>query len=421
MEKSRWRRLAEKMAPAAFPGEQRVASLGNLQWIIDDRGGFRTAGQLVTPDSAMRLSTVWGCVAFLADIVGGLPLEVWRRTADGTKQAVDPLPQFLQSPSAIVPVEVWRYQMMQSLLLRGNCYGLITAFDAAGWPATCEIVNPDNVQVHQTNQLAPPTYRISNVPVPSENILHIAAWTPPGSAQGMSPIDYARRTIGMGLAASQYASDWYNSDGHPTAILKSDKSLDDEDAKVIKARFKAAVAGDQLAVLGQDLNYTSIQISPAESQFLDAMNATGADVCRFFRVPPEYMGIGISGQSITYANAEQRQLDFLVLTVQWWIRRIEAALTRLRPRPQFVKIQTDDLLRVDQMTRVQTNALLIRSGQRNVDEIRHTDDLAPIPDDQGQRYLWPPYAVKEEATAPTEGPAPDPVADPEASPAGVKP
>lgn len=32
----------------------------------------------------------------------------------------------------------------------------------------------------------------------------------------------------------------------------------------------------------------------------------------------------------------------------------------------------------------------LTAGWRNIDEVREIEDLPPLPDDQGKRYLWPP-------------------------------
>lgn len=391
MEKTIWRRLAERMAPGLM--ERRVASLGELDYLVAGDRGWRVGGQVVTPQTAMRLSSVWGCVSLLSNIVAGLPLKVYRRNPDGTRQELDPVPSFLAAPSAIVPVEVWRYQMMVSLLLRGNAYGLITATDGAGWPATVEMVNPDSVTVRQENQLAPALYFVGNQEVPRDAVMHVSGWNTPGSVVGMSPIEYARRTIGVGLAATEYAANWYDSGAHPTSLLSSPDFISPDDAKAAKARFKEALAGDSLAVTGSGIKFQAIQVSPAETAWLEAMNATGADVCRFYGVPPQKIGIGVSGEDITYANQEQRNIDFVVNCVQWWVQRVEATLTRMRPRPQYVELDTDNLIRTDLMTRTSVQGELIRSGLRNADELRHDDNLPPIPDGKGKEFLWPPYTV----------------------------
>src|SRR6266487_6422758 len=95
--------------------EQREAL--TLEQLLAEEGRPTAAGEAVTTDTAMRLSTVWACVKLLADSVSTLPLHVYRgedRNPIGT-------PPLLQHPSAdFEELSDWLYAVMASLLLRGN-------------------------------------------------------------------------------------------------------------------------------------------------------------------------------------------------------------------------------------------------------------------------------------------------------------
>jgi hypothetical protein len=50
----------------------------------------------------------------------------------------------------------------------------------------------------------------------------------------------------------------------------------------------------------------------------------------------------------------------------------------------------------------------LRNGTRNPDEDRALDDNPPLPNGQGQEFLWPPVVVREsmaatDPNAPTDG------------------
>jgi phage portal protein BeeE len=90
------------------------------------------AGEPVTADRALRLSTVFGCVRLLSDSVSTLPVDVFRR---GERDPL-PTPPLLARPSADFPeLSDWLWAVMASLLLRGNAWGVIT--DRAGPAASC--------------------------------------------------------------------------------------------------------------------------------------------------------------------------------------------------------------------------------------------------------------------------------------------
>jgi phage portal protein BeeE len=69
--------------------------------------------------------------------------------------------------------------------------------------------------------------------------------------------------------------------------------------------------------------------------------------------------------------------------------RIEKALTRLLPRPQFARFNRAAFLRSDTDGRFAAYQTALRNGWMSVNEVRALEDEAPI--ETGDQYLWPPY------------------------------
>jgi phage portal protein BeeE len=116
-----------------------------LDQLLADQGIPTAAGEAVTTDKALRLSTVWACTRLLSDSVSTLPLDVYRR---GERTPLATVPLLLQRPSADFELADWLYACMSSLLVRGKCYGLITARSGAGMlPAQVDLVHPDRMGV----------------------------------------------------------------------------------------------------------------------------------------------------------------------------------------------------------------------------------------------------------------------------------
>ena len=354
------------------------------------------ASSSLSADQAMRLSVWWQCVHLLASTISQLPVDVYRRGPDGARKEIA-APPVVSAPSMLVSQIGWRYQMMVSLMQRGNAYGVVVARDRLGYPTGIELVHPDTVQVKQAHQLAPPTYRVDRTELDASDVFHLAAFLAPGSVVGLSPLRYARAAMGSGLAALDYAETFWRDGGHPTAVLSSEQAIDGPTAERMKQRFKGATAEDRLAVLGSGLTYAAVQVSPEDAGWLHSINATDLMICRFAGVPPEFLSIPVDGSSVTYANREQRALDFLTFAVQWWLSRVEEAWSALLPRGTYLKHNAAALLRTDVKTRVEVAAIRLQNGITNVDYERELDDLPPIPDGAGQVY--------KQASAPVAPPA----------------
>lgn len=371
--------------------ENRWVTLADV--VAAERGTGRPGAIPVGPDQAMRLGAVWRSVNLLADLVAGFPVHEYRKAEDGRVELPDP--PLLSDPSpGMLPLD-WRRAVMVSWLLRGNAAGLVAATDPLGYPTAIEIAHPDELTIRRDRGRY--RYSIGNVehePWPRGDLWHVPAFTVPGRRAGLSPIAHAAESIGLGLAVRRFGSDWFTDGAHPTGVLSTDQAVDGDLASIIKDRFVKAVGGRrEPVVLGAGLTYESIQVAPEDSQFLETTRANVADVARYFGVPPELIG-GESGGSLTYANVEQRSLDLLTYTVSAWVLRLEGALSMLRPRGRYVKLNTDALVRVSLLDRVRAYDALIRLGVRSRNEIRALDELGPIPDDpdpaRGDEFLWPP-------------------------------
>lgn len=367
-----------------FAARERRAS-GSVDEMVRSAFG-RGPSSVVSPDTAMRLSTWWGCVHLLASIVSGLPIDAFQRRPDGSRREMDQVPQVVANPSAIVSPGTWRYQLVVSMLQRGNAIGVVTQRDRRMYPTTVELLDPDSVRIEQKHQLAPARFYMDKRELPAADVFHVPAYSRPGSVVGLSPIAYARHTMSAALSANRYAEEFWTGGGHPTAVLSSDQTLDKDQAILAKERFKTATRDDKLAVLGSGLSYAAVQVSPDDAGWLDSINATDVMICRFAGVPPEMMGIAASGSSVTYANREQRAIDFLTFTVQWWLTRIEEAWTALLPPAEYVKHNAAALLRTDTKTRAEVAEIRLRTGLTNADYERALDDLPPIPGGAGQTY-----------------------------------
>jgi HK97 family phage portal protein len=388
--------------------EKRVASLDTLEAILRQHGitprSSSSSVGAITADTAMRLSAVWACVALICDQCSTLPFDEFRRVQGGWPVEVVPRSRLVDEPSALVDVLTWRYQFFESLVLRGNTYGWVTEMDPQMWPTRIELLDPDVV-----TWMAPRkpggewASKVAGEAVerwPSGRLWHVPGRTMAGCPIGLSPIKYAMERIRLGLTAERFGTDWFDDGAHPSALLEFEDWLDDSQAKVAKTRFVESTRGAEPAVLSGGVKYTPIQVSAEESQFLETIQANVADIARFFLVPPEMIG-GASSDSLTYANVEGRSLHLRQYTLNPWLVRCEAALTRSVPRPRYVKLNRDAIVAVDLTTRYKAHDLGIRAGWLSRNDVRDVEDKPPI--DGGDMYLWPPYS-----TAPVAPPAPEP-------------
>jgi HK97 family phage portal protein len=327
----------------------------------------------VTPSSAMQHSAVWACVNLIAGSISTLPLAAYR---DGERDPLPQLPPILRAPSAGWSLPDFLYAALQSLLVRGNCYGLIVDRAGAGLlPSQVELLAPERVGVQVDNRVI---WRVDGTEVDPASIWHVKAFTAPGQVLGLSPIQHARQAIGLGVAAERYAARFFGEGATPSGVLTTDQRIDAQRAEILKARWKFTHGGHRdIAVLGEGARFQAVSIAPEESQFLETTRANVATIARYFGVQPELIG-GESGGSLTYANVEQRALDFLTFGLRPWLVRLEVALSALLSSTTTVKFNAAALVRTDLLTRYQAHESAIRAGWKLRSEVRELEDLAPV-------------------------------------------
>ena len=333
------------------------------------------------PEGAMRQATVWACVNKIAlsmSIMRPLP---YTGPAVGFGQAVRQPPLgMLVKPSARASISSWTYQVWLSLMLRGNAYGIIVARGPLGLPAQIELQHPDQMKVTR-NTAGAYEYRLRNVLIDPATVWHKAIFCMPGTIVGMSPIQYAARTTRTVQSAEEFGLGWFDGGGHPSGILmnKDAKKIEQAQAQSVKARFMAAVRGShEPVVLSGGWEYTKISVSAEESQFLNTQQVGATDICKFFLMKPQMVGIAPSGSNITYANIEDNTLDFLAYPMTPWIVQHEEWLEEFVPDPQYVKLDTSPLLRTNLLSRMQAYHMMIGSRAFTQDEIREMEDRPPL-------------------------------------------
>lgn len=337
-------------------------------------------------EGSLRAGAVWKCVDLIASMAALMTPQAFKGPGIGHGQAtlVTNQPPIVVQPSADADIADFVYMATASLLLRGNVYGRIVDRGPFGLPTQIELEHPDKVKVEQQKD-GRVTYKFGQEEIPPDQVWHRMAYRMPGVRTGLSPIKYQQKTIQQNLSAQRFGNQWFDDGGHPSGILTNEtaKIVDQKDANVVKQRFLAAVHGTrEPVVLGGGWQYKQIQIAPDESQFLETMKYSGAQICGIYRVPAELVNEASEGSAITYANVESRGLDFLTFTMQRWVSSWERWFTQLLPASQYAKMDTSVLLRTDALTRWQIHHMQVGARILAGSEIRTLEDIPPATPEQ---------------------------------------
>lgn len=359
-----------------------VRALGDTPNNLIPARTVSTAGSfIVSNETALKSSAVWAACRLRADMVSTMPLQVKKIMPDGAVQQVPAMS--LSSIGAGISIEEWLYSTQFDLDMYGNAFGIVLTRDpVSGRPTTIQLVPAETVTVSKRQGVV--SYRISGEKFGPADVWHERQFTQSGSLVGMSALQHAAMSIGQNMSALQLGLDYFASPGLPTAHVKNTKqTLTAEQAETIKRRYVAAMKDRGVWVTGSDWDIDISSIAANDSQFLETMQASAADIARFFGVPGDMIGAQTSGENVTYANITQRFLEFLVAHLQPALVRRERAFTSdLLPNKVFAKFDTNAILRLDPVSQAAMYGALVGARILAPDEVRKAYERAPLTPEQ---------------------------------------
>lgn len=363
---------------------------GESRAVRDPAWGRWAAGQdvgiggnpAVSPERAMGLLSVYGCVQLIADSISTLPLDVL--------QGRDPVgtPAWLDDPQPLDRVDFLN-GIVTSLLLEGNAF-IAVGRNTRSAVATVDLLSPRRVQVDLTGPANEPTFKVDGQPFPGE-MLMIRGLMMPGQVRGVSPVEFARQSIGLGLGAQEQAERFYRQGAVVPGVIHSKSELSVDQMREIRDQWLGAHAGASKShlpvVLTGDTEWQSIAMTQEQAQFLETRQFSDAQIAgQLFLIDPSMLGIAVAGSTLTYQNLEQRGHHLVRHSLLRWIVRVERGLSRLLPAGQKVKLNVNGLMRADMNARYASYKTAAEINQLlgapllSVQEMRDFEDLGPAQD-----------------------------------------
>lgn len=328
-------------------------------------------------DEALRDTATWACIKVKAQGAAQCPIDVVRY--EGKRRREMSAPVVVTAPSGIVSQRVWVFQAFSSMFSDGNIFGLVVDEDPMGRPTQIELVAPESCKQRKVvdGVVQVTIERVVHRRHPHGDLWHVPGeMVLAGSPFGLSPIGYGSGTTGTSLAAEDFGGQFFADGGHPSGVLSVGVDPGEEGAKAIKEKFLSITRGNrELVVLPKDTSYTTLQVDPKDSQFLELLRFEVEQTARRHGVPPAMVAAAITGGStITYSNVTQADLMFLKHTLSYPIDLFEDAWSALLPQPRFVVFNRDAILEGDPNARVDIQTKRLNNRTTTVNEIRALDD-----------------------------------------------
>jgi len=333
-------RLFERPAPA-MPDPRALTAWGD--WSL---GGYASAaGVTVNTSTAAQLLAVYGSVRLIADQISTLPVDCYRTTGgeDDAKVEVTP-PRWLVQPTPSLSFVDWCGQVLWSLLMAGNAY--IAVLRTGATITELAPLDPTAVTPERVNSRL--RYRVNGVLYPGE-IVHVKGLMASGADVGLSPLESARQSIGLGLAAQEYGSKLFTNEGNMPGVIELPGKATTEHLRDIALswqRRRASGGRGMPGVLDGGATWKPTAVTNEQAQCLQTRQWTAAEIAgQVYLLDPSDLGIPVAGTSLTYANLSDRNARRVQVALLPWIVRVERAVSDLLAAPRFMRFNLDGLLR----------------------------------------------------------------------------
>ena len=381
-------------------------------WLSALLGSARSdAGQVVTPASALSLTVLQNCVTLLSESIAQLPIELYERSGDDRKPAVDhPLYSILKyEPNPWQTPFEYQEQSQVAAGLRGNSYSFIDR-DQDGVIQGLYPLDNEAVTVMKGSDLMPVYQVYGSEPMP-KRLVHHVRWMSINGYTGLSPVLLHANAIGHAQAIQQYAGKSFMNGTALSGVIERPKespALKDQ-ASVDRitdgwnAKFGGSGNAKKVALLQEGMTFKPLSMTNVDAALIDALRLSALDIARIYKIPAHMVN---ELEGATFSNIEHQSLQFVIYTLLPWVKRHEQAKTRdlLLPserKQYFIEYNLAGLLRGDQSSRYAAYAVGRQWGWLSINDIRRLENMPPV--NGGDIYLSPMNMV--DASKPQQFPA----------------
>lgn len=335
--------------------------------------GMTTFQELLNPnDRAQNLSSVYRCVDLISSTVANLPLNVLLVDKKGNtrEQKNHRLQKVFDN------MVMTRYNFMKKIisdvLLKGNAYCYLKR-NEQGDVIDLVYIEPNDVMVNWDKKKQELYYQIpflSKVQkIQAFDIIHLQNNSNDG-IHGQSVLSFAARQLQISHGAENSAKQIFQSGGQPArGVLSTLSPISKAQKQQLAANWTQSTNG--VLVLGGDMKFTPLSANAEEMQLLDSRKFNAIEICSFFGVPPELLGLGNKS-----SNVEDLMNLFLTTTIQNYISMIEHEFSRKMFSPQSqgrYKIDVDEnsMLRMSKSAQAAFFSSMTERGILSINEIRN--------------------------------------------------
>lgn len=289
---------------------------------------------------------------------------------------------FLNCPCRFLPYAAVMQRTVADLLLFDRAYWRITDRTWDGFPSSIEVMRVEDVNDltvanagidANTQPPSDPFYFLGNV-IPTRDVIKFygdgnGGWL----RNGATAINIA--------AALEAATLMYSESPIPTVVLKNNGAdLPADQVDALLEAWEDARAARSTAYLNSTIDTQTMGFSARDVQLVEGKMASATAIARLANLDPVWVGAGVPGSSLTYANRNDLYRSLLDTSLRPIMDLISGRLSMpdIVPRTHAVRFDTTTFLRADPNQTADLITKLVPLGILTEEEARLVLDLPTL-------------------------------------------
>jgi HK97 family phage portal protein len=326
-------------------------------------------------------------VRLLSESTSTLPLKVYRRQPDGSRQLAQDLPVFqvlCRRPNLEMTPSRFMLLLVACICLRGNAF--VEKLMIGSKLVALMPLLPQNMVVKRLDSGALEytyTDRAGKRVIPLNRMMHIRGFGLDGVC-GMIPMSTGRNVMGAAMSVEESAAKIFENGIQNSGFVSSKTSLDKDQRARLKEnlnRFIGSKNAGKVMVLEGEMTYQGVTMNPEAAQMLESRAFSIEEICRWFRVPPFMVG-HVTKQSSWASSVEGMNQLFLTNTLRPMLVNIEQEISRCLMDGDddlFAEFSVEGLLRADSAGRAAYYTTALQNGWMSRNDVRRLENMPPIP------------------------------------------
>jgi len=329
--------MSERTEPVIYSGMETKDSEPQYGITIDMLASRNS--NHVSESRAMKIEAFYSCVRDKAEMVGKLPMKLYRVTRNSREQILQGRTKriFTERPCEYMSMQNFLEMLVATYERRGVFYAYIERNDRGDVMSLIPFANQDAVSSNMDiNGNVYYTYFTNDnrsfVAGTTEDLFIVSMFTLDGYTP-VSPIVHCATLLGIAVAQDDTYKESQEKGITSQMALSTEQVFKDPNAlQRIKDQLKEMRGPrglTEIPIFEQGMKPISLKLTPQESELLGNRNFTISRICSMTRVPPHR--IGIKADNGTKSTAAELDEAYMRDSLDVILVKIEHALNELSP------------------------------------------------------------------------------------------